>query len=90
MQASQSLGSGRGRLLGERRAGDPPLLAPEKVSSWRTRLQVLGWTIDTVAISLSPAKFVQLRELLARWPVDRRIASKSEMRSLMERMFARL
>ena len=56
--------------------------------SWHTRLQVLGWTIDTVAltISLPPAKLVQLRELLARWPADRRISSESELRSLMARL----
>ena len=49
---------------------------------------MLGWTIDTVAltISLPPAKLVQLRELLARWPADRRISSESELRSLMARL----
>ena len=53
-----------------------------------TRLEVLGWTIDTVAmtISLPPAKLVQLRKLLERWPADRRIASVSELRSLVGRL----
>ena len=49
---------------------------------------MLGWTIDTVAMSASlpPTKLVQLRQLLARWPADRRIASESELRSLMGRL----
>ena len=88
MRASQSMGSDHGRLLGERRVGEPPLLAPEKVSWWHTRLEALGWTIDTIAMTISvpPAKLVQVRELLARWPADRRTASEPELRSSMGRL----
>ena len=88
LRASQSLGSDHGRLLGARKSGEPPLLAPAKVSSWHTRLEVLGWVLDTVAmtISLPQAKLTQLRELLAKWPGDRRIASESELRSLMGKL----
>ena len=88
VRASQSMGSDHGRLLGERQAGDPPLLAPEKVSSWHTRLEVLGWELDTVAmtISLPQGKFGQLRELLAGWPRERRSAPESELRSLMGKL----
>ena len=87
MRASQSLGSAYGQLLGERRGGEPPQLAPENVSSWHPRLQVLGWAIDTVTMTifLPPTKLVHLRQLLARWPGDRRVASESELRYLMGR-----
>ena len=82
------MGSDYGRLLGERQAGDPPLLVPEKVSSWHTRLEVLGWDLDKVAmtISLPQGKVIQLRELLAGWPRDRRSAPESELRSLMGKL----
>ena len=88
MRASQSMGSDHGRLLGERQAGDPPLLAPEKVSSWHTRLEALGRDLDTVAMttSLPQTKLGQLRELLAGWPRDHRSAPESELRSLMGKL----
>ena len=80
--------SDHGRLLGAHQAGKPPLLSPEKVSSWHMRLEVLGWVIDTASmtISLPQTKITQLRELLAKWPKGRRIASESELRSLMGKL----
>ena len=66
----------------------PPFLAPAKVSSWSTSLDVLGWTIDTVAvvISLTSAKLLQLSLLLEAWPPARAVASKYELRSLMGKL----
>ena len=39
--------------LGLRSSRDPTLLAPLKISLWDTRLCVLGWDIDTVAMTIS-------------------------------------
>ena len=82
--ASASLASDHFRLFGNRRETDPPLLAARKVTSWDTKLEVLGWEIDTVGmtITLPPAKLVQLRDLLRQWPNDRVSASEVELRSL--------
>ena len=87
-RAWQSIGSDHDRLLGARQASEPPLLSPGKVSSWHTRLEVLGWVIDTVSmtISLAQTELTQLRELLAKWPNDRRVASESDLRSLMGKL----
>ena len=82
------MGSDHGCLLGARQAGELPPLSPEKVSSWYTCLEVLGWVIDTVSmtISLAQTELTQLRELLAKWPNDRRVASESDLRSLMGKL----
>ena len=42
-RASESCASDHFRLLGERGPNDPPLLSPHKLSSWATKLVVLGW-----------------------------------------------
>ena len=83
-----SLASDHFRLFGSRLPTDPPLLAPAKVSSWSTSLDVLGWTIDTVAmvISLTSAKLLQLRILLEARPPSRTVASECELRSLMGKL----
>ena len=84
LRASESLSSDHFRLFGDRRVTDLPLLAARKVTSWDTRLEVLGWEIDTVGmtISLPPAKLARLRALLRQWPDDRAFASESELRTL--------
>ena len=83
--ALQKMASDYDRLLGARQARDPPLLSPGKVSSWYTRLEVLGWVIYTVSITISfpQTKLTQLREILAKWPKNRRISWESDSRSLM-------
>ena len=88
LRASASLASDHFRLFGSRLPTDPPLLAPAKVSSWSTSLDVLGWTIDTVTmvISLTSAKLLQLRILLEAWPPSRTVASERELRSLMGKL----
>ena len=82
LRASASLASDHFRLFGPRLPTDPPLLAPAKVSSWSTSLDVLGWTIDTVAmvISLTSAKLLQLSLLLEARPPARAVASEYELR----------
>ena len=67
MQAVQSLASDHFRLLGVRGASDPPLLFASKSNNWNTRLEVPGWLMDTVmlTVKLPPHKRLQLRSLLA-------------------------
>lgn len=88
LTASASLASDHFHLFGERHAGDPPLLSSSKVSSWNTRLTVLGWDIDTIAmtISLPEEKLTQLHDLLAAWPAGRRFAVESELRTLIGKL----
>ena len=82
--ASASLASDHFRLLGNRRETDPPLLAARKVTSWETKLEVRGWEIDTVGMTITspPAKLPQLRDLLRQWPDDRVSVSEVELTSL--------
>lgn len=62
-----------------------PLLSSGKVSSWDTKLIVLGWEIDTVAMTTSlPAdKPEQLNHFLAEWPERRAATPESEVRCLI-------
>ena len=82
LQESTSLANDHFRLFGERSPGDPPLLASRKVSCWDSRLEVLGWDLDTVrmTISVTPAK------LLRKWPASRSHASEAEVRSLIGKL----
>ena len=88
LRASQSFASDSFRLLGSRTHGEPPLFSQHKITSWDTRMDMLGWSIDTVAmsISVSQEKVAQLRATLAQWPVDRRVASVREVRSLVGKL----
>ena len=52
-RASASLASGHYRLFGERPARALTLLSPHNISQWDTGLCVLGWDIDTVAMTTS-------------------------------------
>lgn len=53
LRASELMGSDDHRLLCERRAGGPPLLAPVKVFPWHTRLEVLASFLIPVAMAIS-------------------------------------
>ena len=53
LRAVQSLTSDHFRLLGEREVSDPPLLSASKITDWDTRLEVLGWIIDTEALTVT-------------------------------------
>ena len=67
IRALQSFASNSFRLFGSRNGGESPLFAREKITSWDTRMEMLGWMIDTVAmkISVTQEKVGQLRALLA-------------------------
>lgn len=77
------------RWFGNRNAGEPPLFAPEKKTSWDTRMLMLGWLIDTMAMTISvpqEEKFVQLQDMLDQWPASRRTATVNEARSLLGKL----
>ena len=63
----QSLASDHFRLLGARGVSDPPLVSTNKITDWDTRLEVLGWIIDTEAltVTLPSRKRLKLSSLLA-------------------------
>ena len=76
------------RLFGCRNTGEPPLFAREKTTSWDTRMEMLGWMIDTesMTISVTQENVAQLRALSAEWPTDRRVATVKEVRSLLGKL----
>ena len=88
LRATRSFVSDSFRLFGNRNAGEPPLFAREKTTSWDTRMEMLGWSIDTVAMTISVPqdKVVQLRLLLDMWPGTRRVAPVKEVRSLLGKL----
>jgi len=75
--ASQSYASDCFRALGSRESGEPPLLSREKITSWDTRMETLGWTIDTMkmTIAVPPARIDKLRAVLREWPSTRKVES---------------
>ena len=87
-RASASLASDQYRLFRVRSSRDPTLLAPHKISLWDTQLCVLGWDIDTVAMTISVPleKLERLRDTLNEWSPDRVVASEEELRSLIGRL----
>lgn len=58
LHAVRSLASDHYRLLGNRGTNNPPLLSPAKITNFETRLEVLGWTLDTheLSIPMTPRK----------------------------------
>ena len=84
MLALASHASDHFRLFDNRRETDPSLLATRKVTSWDTKLEVIGWEVDMagMTITLSPAKLAKLRDSLRQWPEDQVSASDVELRSL--------
>ena len=65
------------RLLGPRGPQDPPLLEAHKMLGSSTRLEVLGWVLDTdkFTFSLPSRKSSKLRQVLANWPHCRHSAT---------------
>ena len=63
----ESLALNHLRLLGPRGPRDPLLLKAQKVLGWSTRLEVLGWNLDTdkLTFSLPSRKSSKLRQVLA-------------------------
>ena len=69
---SRSLGSIYFQAMGERSEGEEPLLSPRKVTGWAMLQKVLGYDIDTEAmtISLPPRHVDYLGARVAEWPPD--------------------
>lgn len=88
VRASQNMIFNHDRLLGERQEGHPPLLAPEKFSLWHTRLELLGWELDTVAMTtyFLRGNFGQNSGLLPGWPNERDSTPEYQLRLLMGKM----
>ena len=88
LRATRSFAYDSFRLFGCRNTVEPPLFAREKTTSWDTRMEMLGWTIDTgsMTISVTQEKVAQLRALSAEWPTDRRVATVKEVRSLLGKL----
>ena len=65
---------------------DPPLLFTNKITDGDTRLEVLGWIIDTEAftVTLPSRKRLKLRSLLAEWPPSRASASARQVSKLAD------
>ena len=85
LRAVQSLASEYFRLLGERGVADPPLLSARTITDWDTQLEVLGWIIDTEALTvmLPSHKRLKLQNLLAEWPSSRASASARQVSQLV-------
>ena len=85
LRAVQSLASDHFRLLGERGVSDPPLLSARKTTNWDTQLEVLGWIIDTEAltVTLPSHKRLKLHTILAEWPPSRASASAKQVSQLV-------
>ena len=51
-------------------------------------MEMLGWTIDTgsMMISVTQEKVAQLRAFLVEWPMDQRVATGKEVRSLLGKL----
>ena len=88
LRASRSYASDCFRGLGSRQAREPPLFSREKTTSWDTRMDVLGWTLDTKAMTnaVPHEKIARLREMLEQWPVERQAASVQEVQSLLGKL----
>lgn len=88
LASSGALASDHSRLFGERTPRDPPILAAKKISNWDTELEVLGWTFDTVAmtISLPESKLHSYSQMLAEWPPTRRSAPTKQVLSLLGKL----
>ena len=84
MRAVQSLALDHFRLLGVRGSSDPLILSASTITAWDTRLEVLGWVVDTDAltVTLPPHKRLKLRSLLAEWPASRTCASATQVSQL--------
>ena len=72
-------------MLGERGVSDPPLLYARKTTDWDTELEVLGWIIDTEAltVTLPSHKRLKLQNLLAEWLSSRTSASARQVSQLV-------
>ena len=84
MRTVQLLASDHFLLLSIRGASDPPLLSAKTITNCDTRLEVLGYLVDTEALTVTspPHKRLKLRLLSAEWPPTRIYASAKQVSQL--------
>ena len=84
LRAVQSIASDHFRLLGARGSDDPPLLSREKNTDFCTRLEVLGWILDTqrLTVTMPAHKQQKLDEVLSEWPTTRTSATARQVSQL--------
>ena len=73
------------RLLGHRGPNDPPLLSDaKKITDFSTRLEVLGWILDTqtLTVTMPLRKQQKLHRLLGEWPRSRLCATARQVAEL--------
>ena len=85
LRAVQSLASDHFCLLGERGLSDTPLLSAREITDWDTQLEVLGWIIETEAltVTLPSHKRLKPQNLLAECPSSRTSASAKQVSPLV-------
>lgn len=88
LRATRSYVSDSLRLFGSRNAGEPPLFSRGKITSWDTRAEMLGWSIDTMSMTIAvpQEKISRLRVMLDQWPGERTTASVKDVRSLLGKL----
>lgn len=88
--ASASLASDYLRLFGPGETGDTPILAPKKSSDWDTKLEFLGFVINshTLEISVTEKKAGAIKDALVdEWPRNRRRATAQEVFSIAGKLW---
>ena len=80
------VGVGPFSLVGRRWRVQPSFVVRQQITNWDTRLKVLGWLVDTEALTVTaPAhKRLKLRLLLAEWPVTRTCDSAKQVSRLAD------
>ena len=83
-------------MLAVRCATDSPQLSASKITNWDTRLEVLGYLVDTEALAVTapPHNRLKLRLLLAEWPPTTRTYASakqvSQLAGFLMHIFCRL
>ena len=85
LRAVQSLASDHFGLLGERGFCDPPRSSAKKTTIWGSQLEMLGWIIDTHAltVTLPSQKRLKLHNIIAEWPSCCASASAKQVAQLV-------
>ena len=80
-RAVKSLASEHFRLLGTRGPNDPALLSKENITDFSTRLEVLGWILDTqqLTVTMPTQNQQKLARVLGNWPVTRTSATARQV-----------
>lgn len=76
------------RMLGSSADNPVPVMSAKKLTNWTVAQEILGFVIDTqnMRISVPPRKIDEIRDLLRKWPMDRRSARIKEVESLIGKL----